>query len=79
MWILSSNYGLSDESGKQVNPLSKEALRASEVHYRRLFESAQDGILILDAEPGRIVDVNLFLIDLLGYSKDDLVGNWRLS
>ncbi|MGQ7870381.1 PAS domain S-box protein [Sunxiuqinia sp. sy24] len=45
---------------------------ASEVHYRRLFESAQDGILILDAETGRIVDVNLFLIDLLGYSKEDL-------
>ena len=31
----------------------EEALRASEIRYRRLFETAQDGILILDAEPGR--------------------------
>jgi PAS domain S-box-containing protein len=48
----------------------KEALIASEARYRRLFESAKDGILILDAETGKIVDVNPFLIDLLGYSKE---------
>lgn len=40
----------------------KEALEVSETRYRRLFETAQDGILILDAETGRIVDVNPFLI-----------------
>jgi PAS domain S-box-containing protein len=45
-----------------------EDLRASELRYRRLFESARDGILILDAETGRIVDVNPFLIELLGIS-----------
>jgi len=48
-----------------------EELCASELRYRRLFESAKDGILILDAETGKIVDVNPFLIDLLGYSKKD--------
>jgi PAS domain-containing protein len=42
-------------------------LLASEMRYRRLFESAKDGILILDADTGQIVDVNPFLIDLLGY------------
>jgi PAS domain S-box-containing protein len=41
--------------------------------YRSLFESTRTGILILDAETGRIVDVNPFLVDLLGYSKRDLV------
>ncbi len=46
-----------------------EALRASELRYRRLFESAKDGILILDAETGMIVDVNPFLIELLGISR----------
>jgi PAS domain S-box-containing protein len=45
-------------------------LIASEIRYRSLFESAKDGILILDAETGKIVDVNPFLIDLLGYSHD---------
>ena len=50
------------------------ALRASELSYRRLFETAQDGILILDAETGRITDVNPFLASLLGYSRAEMVG-----
>jgi PAS domain S-box-containing protein len=47
-----------------------QILSASETRYRRLFETAQDGILILDAENGKIVDVNPFLIAMLGYSKE---------
>ena len=46
---------------------SEEALRASELRYRRLFETAKDGILILDAKTGQITDVNPFLVNLLGY------------
>jgi len=53
---------------------SEEALRASELRYRRLFETAKDGILILDAKTGQITDVNPFLVNLLGYSHDELVG-----
>jgi len=53
----------SAESGK----VDIEELRASELRYRRLFETAEDGILILDAETGMINDVNPFLIKLLGY------------
>ena len=51
-----------------------QALRASELSYRRLFEAAQDGILILDAVTGRVNDVNPFLIKLLGFSHDEMVG-----
>src|SRR5664279_3774356 len=51
-----------------------EALRASEISYRRLFEAAQDGILILDSATGRVTDVNPFLVKLLGFSHDDMVG-----
>jgi PAS domain S-box-containing protein len=60
---------------------TQEALVASEVRYRRLFESAKDGILILDAEDGRVVDVNPFLIDLLHYSRDEFLGKkiWELG
>ena len=54
--------------------LTEQALRASELSYRRLFEAAKDGILILDAETGRISDVNPFLIDLLGASHSEMVG-----
>jgi PAS domain S-box-containing protein len=46
---------------------------ASELRYRRLFESAKDGILILDAETGKIVDVNPYLIDMLSYSKEQFI------
>lgn len=49
-------------------------LIASEIRYRRLFESAKDGILILDDNTGMIVDVNPFLIELLGYSYEKFIG-----
>jgi PAS domain S-box-containing protein len=50
------------------------ALRTSELRYRRLFESAQDGILILDGETGEIIDANPFLLDLLNYQFRDVIG-----
>jgi PAS domain S-box-containing protein len=52
----------------------EQALRASELSYRRLFEAAQDGILILDVDTGRINDVNPFLVKLLGYPHGEMVG-----
>ena len=60
---------------------AEEDLRASETRYRRLFESAKDGILILDAATGQVVDANPFLISLLGYSHADLLGKtlWDLG
>jgi diguanylate cyclase (GGDEF)-like protein/PAS domain S-box-containing protein len=48
-------------------------LKDSEIRYRRLFEAAQDGILILDAKTGAITDVNPFLIKMLGYSRQEFV------
>ncbi|MFA7060184.1 MAG: PAS domain S-box protein [Pedobacter sp.] len=58
-----------------------EALQDSEKRYRRLFESAKDGILILDAGTGKVVDVNPYLLQLLGYSYDELCGQhiWELG
>ncbi len=53
---------------------TEQALRASELSYRRLFEAAKDGILILDASTGRITDVNRFLVKLLGYSHSEMIG-----
>jgi PAS domain S-box-containing protein len=52
---------------------AEKALEVTELRYRRLFESAQDGILILDFDTGNIMDVNPFLIDILGYSKEDFL------
>ena len=50
-----------------------QELKNSELRYRRLFESAQDGILILNTETGRINEVNPSLLDTLGYSREELV------
>ncbi len=60
---------------------SQERILASELRYRRLFESAKDGILILDAETGMVVDVNPFLVQLLGFSLDEFLGKkiWELG
>jgi len=59
----------------------EETLKISETRYRRLFEAAQDGILILDAETGQIVDVNPFVLELLGYSHEELLGKklWEIG
>ena len=50
-----------------------QIIKDSELRYRRLFEAAQDGILILDAETGMIEDVNPYLIKMLGYSREEFV------
>ena len=58
-----------------------ESLALSEVRYRRLFETAQDGILIVDADSGHVFDANPFLTELLGYHRDELVGKelWEIG
>lgn len=57
------------------------AWRKSEVQYRRLFESARDGILILDERTGKIIDVNPFLCELLGYDFAYFMGKelWEIG
>ena len=58
-----------------------ETLRLSDARYRRLFETAQDGILILDAETGQVVDANPFMKELLGYSQEEFLGRklWEIG
>jgi|GEM_PF-1426436 PAS domain S-box-containing protein len=53
---------------------------ASELRYRKLFETAQDGILLIDPVTEKIIDANPFLLDLLGYSLDEIIGKkiWEL-
>jgi len=60
---------------------AERALADSEVSYRRLFEAAKDGILILEADTGRISDVNPFLLEMLGFSHGEVVGKsiWEIS
>jgi PAS domain S-box-containing protein len=62
------------EETLQEKDRTVEGLQDSETRYRRLFESSRDGILILDAETGRVVDANPFLLNLLGYSYEAFLG-----
>lgn len=61
--------------------LATSALAASERQYRRLFESAKDGILILDAATGEIADVNPFMCAMMGCASEDLIGRhlWEIG
>jgi PAS domain S-box-containing protein len=55
---------------------ARAKLEASETRYRRLFETAKDGILILDADTGKVVDANPFLTVLTGYSHDNFLDKY---
>lgn len=59
----------------------KSRLEESEIRYRRLFESAHEGILILDSKTGQITDANPFLEKMLGYSKRELLNKklWEIE
>ncbi|NLH51006.1 MAG: PAS domain S-box protein [Myxococcales bacterium] len=68
VWLLQ----ISHKKAQQLQEKTSE-LQKSEIRYRRLFESAKDGILILDAETGMIVDVNPFMMELTGYSHEEFL------
>jgi PAS domain S-box-containing protein len=52
----------------------EDKMRISEIRYRRLFEAAKDGVLLLNAGTSKITDANPFMTALLGYSHEQLVG-----
>ena len=57
------------------------ALRQAESRYRRLFETARDGILLINSDTAQIEDVNPYLIEMLGYSHDEFLGKklWEVG
>jgi len=83
-------------SGRQVDHLQRillfieditdrrkvqSVIRTSEIRYRRLFEAARDGILILDPVTRKITDANPFMSELLGYGHEELLGKelWQIG
>ena len=60
---------------------TEDKFHVSETRYRRLFETAKDGILILDVLTRKIADANPFISELIGYSKKELVGKelWKIG
>lgn len=66
---------------EEAETRTEQAIRASELNFRRLFEATKDGILILEADTGRISDANPFVAELLGFSHGELIGTpiWELG
>ena len=59
----------------------EEKLQASETLYRQLFETAKDGVLILDADTGIILEANPFMTELSGHSTAEYIGKelWEIG
>ena len=76
---LARDLGLKIEIAERKR--TQEGLRTSEIRYRRLFEAARDGILILNGVTLRITDVNPFMTELLGYSPEEFLGKelWEIG
>ena len=82
--ILSVKNGQSDVLLAEALPAriqTQSGLRISELRYRRLFEAARDGILILDAITLKVTDANPFMTELLGYSLAEFLGKelWQIG
>jgi diguanylate cyclase (GGDEF)-like protein/PAS domain S-box-containing protein len=65
----------------ELSDAALKALKLSESRYRRLFETARDGILLLNADTAQIEDVNPYLIEMLGYSHAEFLGRklWEVG
>jgi len=73
---------LQKETNNITEPRRTDATTGtSENRYRRLFEAARDGILILNAVTLKITDVNPFMMELLGYSRAEFLGKelWEIG
>jgi len=72
---------MTDETKAGSRRRAQKDLQNSETRYRRLFETARDGILILNADTGSITDVNPYMVELLGYSREEFIGKelWEIG
>jgi PAS domain S-box-containing protein len=70
---------LTDTSKSKV--MNSDTLSDSEIRYRRLFESAKDGILILDCKSGKIVDANPYIVNVIDCTLDNIIGRhlWEIG
>ena len=79
--VKNSDSNVVNDDGSPAPDQTQSPLRISELRYRRLFEAARDGILILNAVTLKITDVNPFMTELLGYSHAEFLGKelWEIG
>jgi len=61
--------------------IAGDLLKESEARYRRLFDTATDGLLLMDAHTGEVLDVNFHALDFLGCARPETLGGklWEIS
>jgi len=66
---------------RQTDKVTQTAFNKSEMRYRRLFETAYDGILILDFENGKVIDANPYILNMLGIGLKTAIGKelWEVG
>ena len=76
-----NNIILENQNILKGNNKTKKAIIKSESIYRSHFESAKNGIIILDAGTGKISDINPFLLELLGIQKENFFTKaiWKVD
>ena len=75
------SFALRNLEHEEQRLAGEDDLKKSEIRYRRLFQTAQDAILILDGDTGEIIDANKFILDMLGYPLEYFMGRhlWELG
>nr|WP_232385615.1 response regulator [Methanoregula boonei] len=75
------SFALQTLDHEEQRRAAENHLKKSELQYRRLFETAQDAILILDGDTGEVIDANTFILDMLGYPLEYFLGKhlWELG
>jgi PAS domain S-box-containing protein len=82
--VANHQFALVKRSGRweciesNANRQMEAALRESEERYRRIVETAQEGILVGNTD-GKVVFANQKMADMLGYTRDELVGRSGLE
>jgi PAS domain S-box-containing protein len=85
VWVAWTNKAIRDGNGKVLEILCignditehrqlESLLEESEERYRRLFETANDGILLLEKHEGKVTHANTAATKMLGYSKEECIG-----
>ena len=61
---------------KENSNLKRANLELEEykINFRSLFNSTQDAIMVINATNGKVLAVNPAVAEILGYKKDDLIG-----
>jgi len=77
----SEDIRMQRSSDKNTNVELDKKLKESEMRYRRLFETAKDGILILDFETGEILEANPFIVNIIDQPLAEVEGKklWEIG